>query len=179
MDHLEGDVTDVEVHFPNGDCHCDVTVCREDEDERCTEIFHHSGRVCRNCPGIVFADYDLVPHFIDRTREEFIVRTYLPRDHQLSEFVADLREVSHHVKVLRILHNDAADVDAQTTEVDLTRLTDKQQAALQRAIEAGYYESPPAVSLAELAPEFDVSESALSQRLARAEQTVLDQLFSP
>lgn len=178
MEHIEGDISDVEMHFPNGDCQCDVTVCRERETGQCVEVIHHSGKVCRNCPGIVFSKYDLVPHFIDRTAGKFVVRIYLPSDHRLSELVEDLRRVSHSVRVLRVLDIREDDVGSQTSEIDLSRLTDKQRKALERAIDGGYYESPPAVSLTELADEFGVSKSALSQRLARAERTVMGQLFS-
>lgn len=178
MDHLEGDVADVELHFPEGECHCDVTVCRESEEGRCVEVFHHSGDICTNCPGMVFGEYDTVPHFLDRTSDEFVVQTYLPADHQLSDLVQDLREVSESVRVLRIVNNQQNQIDEQTAEIDLTRLTDKQQEAMKRAVERGYYESPPRISLGGLAEEFDVSPSAVSQRLSRAEEHVLTQLFS-
>lgn len=178
MDHLDGDIADVELHFPEGECHGDVTVCRVDNGNRNVEIFHHSGEICENCPGVVFSEYDTVPHFLSRTNQEFVVRTYLPTNHQLSELVEDLRTVSRSVRVLRIMHNRNNDVDAQTAEVDLSQLTDKQHRALERAIERGYYASPPSVTLDELANEFDVSSSAMSQRLSRAETHVMGQLFS-
>lgn len=179
MDHLDGDIADVELHFPDGQCHGDVTVCRSDGDERCVEIFHHSGDLCENCPGVVFSQYDTVPHFLNRTNKEFIVRTYLPTDHRLSELVDDLRTVSHSVRVLRIMHNRNNDVDRQTADVDLSQLTEKQRTALERAVELEYYSSPPGVSLEDLAREFNVSPSAMSQRINRAEQHVMAQLFSP
>jgi AraC-like DNA-binding protein len=177
MDHLEGDIADVEMHFPNGDCQCDVTVCREEGAGHCVDIVHHSREVCRNCPGIVFSEYDLVPRFLDRDEEQFVVRTYLPADHQLSELVGDLREVSEWVRVLRIVDVDDDAGAPDVAEIDLTRLTDKQRDALLRAVDRGYYETPQAVSLDELAEEFGVSKSALSQRLTRAEGTVMAQLF--
>jgi predicted DNA binding protein len=177
MDHLDGDIADVELHFPNGDCQCDVTVCRTDGEDHCVDIVHHSGEICRNCPGIVFSEYDLVPHFLERNDDEFVVRTYLPTDHQLSELVGDLRDVSERVRVLRIIDVDGDDGGPDVAEVDLTRLTDKQRDALARAVDLGYYETPGAVSLDELAEEFGVSKSALSQRLARAERSVMAQLF--
>lgn len=177
MDHLDGDIADVEMHFPDGDCQCDVTVCREEEDGRCVDIVHHSGDVCQNCPGIVFSEYDLVPRFLERNEDEFVVRTYLPRDHHLTELVEDLRNVSHRVRVLRIIDIGDDGDEPQISEVELSQLTDKQRGALARAVERGYYETPQAVSLADLADEFGVSKSALSQRLSRAEQQVMSQLF--
>lgn len=178
MERIEGEIADVALHFPQGDCQCDVTVTRESDEEREVDIVHHSGKICAHCPGIVFREYNLVPRFIERRPDRFVVRTYLPVDHQLSDLVADLREVSESVRVLKVLDIRDSDMDAQSVEVDLSVLTDKQREALELATARGYYGSPPEVSQTELAAEFDVSESALSQRLARAEENVLSQLFS-
>jgi hypothetical protein len=177
MEHIEGDISDVELHFPNGDCHCDVTVCRPDGDGHCVEVMHHSGTVCRNCPGIVFSEYELVPRFLERTTGKFLIKTYLPSDHQLSELVDDLRAVSHSVRVLRIIDIDRSPPGSQPVDVDLGLLTRKQRETLEAATERGYYDTPPGVALADLAETEGVSESALSQRLARAERTVMTQLF--
>jgi predicted DNA binding protein len=81
------------------------------------------------------------------------------------------------VRVLRIVDVDDDAGAPDVAEIDLTRLTDKQRDALLRAVDRGYYETPQAVSLDELAEEFGVSKSALSQRLTRAEGTVMAQLF--
>jgi hypothetical protein len=178
MEELEGDIADVELQFPNGECNCDVTVCKDDKGDQSIDIFHHSGEICENCPGIVFSEYGLVPHFLDRCPENFVVRSFLPSDNQLSELIDDLRRVAHNVRILRILDLQDYAVDSRAKEIDMSQLTDKQQDTLERAVERGYYESPPEVSLSELAGEFDISEAALSQRLARAERTVMGELFS-
>ncbi|WP_433629277.1 helix-turn-helix domain-containing protein [Halomicrococcus sp. NG-SE-24] len=52
-------------------------------------------------------------------------------------------------------------------------LTDKQQEALARALNRGYFASPQQVTLTELATEFDISQQALSQRLRRGNEAVL------
>jgi predicted DNA binding protein len=178
MEHLDGEIADVALHFPGGDCQCDVTLTSENDGEQEIDIVHYSGDICEHCPGIVFREYNLVPRFIERTSERFTVRTYLPADHQLSELIADLREVSKDVRVLKVLNIRDSDLDGDRAEVDLSDLTDKQREALELATARGYYDSPPEVSQATLAEAFDVSESALSQRLARAEKNVLSQLFS-
>lgn len=178
MDHLDGDIADIELHFPDGQCQADVTVCHTDTAERNVEIYNHTGDLCENCPGVIFSEYNAVPRFLNRTNEMFVVQTHLPLDHRLSELVADLRTVSESVRVLRIIHNREMDVEDQTANVDLSAMTDKQRQALERAVEMGYYASPPTVALEELAREFEVSTSAMSQRINRAEQHVLTQLFS-
>lgn len=178
MEELDGDIADVELQFPDGECFCDVTVCRNDGNDQCVDIVHHSRDICENCPGIIFSDYGLVPHFLERNDEDFIVRSYLPSNHQLSELVEDLRRVSHSVRVLRILNLHDTGIDSRAREVDMTQLTEKQREALEFAYNRGYYQSPPEISMAELAREFDISEAAFSQRLARAERTVFGELFS-
>ena len=67
---------------------------------------------------------------------------------------------------------DVRALDGETVTVDTSVLTDVQRETLIRAVEAGYYATPRAVSLDSLAQEFDVSKSAVSQRLRKAEATI-------
>ncbi|UWG47331.1 Transcriptional regulator, contains HTH domain [Halanaeroarchaeum sp. HSR-CO] len=177
MDDLEGEISNVELYFPEGECHSDVTVCRDEGEKRSVEVFNHKGDVCDNCPGTVFNEFDLVPRFQDRSRKGFIVQVHLPSNDQLSELVADLREVSEFVRILRIVDVRQSQLDDVIGEVDFTQLTDKQRDALKGAVDAGYYGLSHDASLENLAEEFGISTSALSQRLARAEQNVMAQLF--
>jgi len=50
------------------------------------------------------------------------------------------------------------------------RLSAKQEAALEAAVDHGYYETPRAVHVAELADHLDVARSTLAYRLRRAEE---------
>lgn len=177
VDEISAEITDITLQFPGDDCHSDVTVASDDSDRE-VDIVHHSGDRCPNCPGVIFSEYDLVPQFIDQDGEAFLVRTYLPADHQLSDLIEDLRRVSSRVSVQKIHDIRQSDVDALISELDLSLLTSKQRTAVERAVERGYYSSPPGVSLTVLADDFDVSESALSQRLSRAEETLMGQIFS-
>ncbi|AOW80526.1 bacterio-opsin activator HTH domain-containing protein [Halodesulfurarchaeum formicicum] len=178
MDQLEGQVSDVELHFPNGECHADVTVSEDDGVDPCrVEVINYSGEVCQNCPGTIFADYGLVPRFLERNDDEFVVQTHLPTNHDLSDVVADLRAVSERVTVVRIVDMRNEDVSGISAEIDLSQLTAKQHEALESAVKGGYYGLSQEVSLEVLAGEIGISTSALSQRLARAERHVLTQLF--
>jgi predicted DNA binding protein len=56
-----------------------------------------------------------------------------------------------------------------TTEINTDSITDKQQTALEKAIEMGYYEQPRTTDLGAIAAELGVSDSAVSQRLNNAE----------
>ncbi|GAB7090231.1 hypothetical protein JCM18237_05020 [Halorubrum luteum] len=73
---------------------------------------------------------------------------------------------------------DVRTLDGETVTVDTSVLTDVQRETLVRAVEAGYYSTPRAVSLDSLADEFDVSKSAVSQRLRKAEATIAQRVVS-
>ncbi|MFC7192624.1 helix-turn-helix domain-containing protein [Halocatena marina] len=61
---------------------------------------------------------------------------------------------------------------------DLWNLTDREQETLLAAVEAGYFETPRATNLGELAEEFDISKSATSKNLRRSQRKVLEQLIA-
>ncbi|MDJ1432523.1 helix-turn-helix domain-containing protein [Halostagnicola sp. A-GB9-2] len=86
------------------------------------------------------------------------------RDRLLEEDVsADLRRVS--------------DVTSETTRD--TRLTPEQQEALEAALEEGYFEIPRQISMEELAATLDISHQALSERLRRAYETLVNEELQP
>jgi len=61
--------------------------------------------------------------------------------------------------------------------IDLGTMTATQWETLERAYERGYYDQPRKVTLADLAEEFDVTKSAISQRLRGAEGTLVAATF--
>ena len=60
-----------------------------------------------------------------------------------------------------------------------TRLTPQQQEALTAALERGYFEIPRGISMEELAAELGISHQALSERLRRAYETLVDAELQP
>ncbi|GAB3019434.1 helix-turn-helix domain-containing protein [Natronobiforma cellulositropha] len=60
-----------------------------------------------------------------------------------------------------------------------TRLTPQQQEALAAAFEHGYFEIPRRISMEELAAELGISHQALSERLRRAYETLVDAELQP
>ncbi len=66
--------------------------------------------------------------------------------------------------------------DGTTVPVDVGELTEKQRRTIVRAVELGYYATPRRASLETLSEEFDVSKSAVSQRLGKAESTIVRQI---
>jgi hypothetical protein len=195
MDDLEGAIVDVKADYTDGICRCDVTVCGGDgdcgcgEDYECDceddgagdgdcEVVHVTAPVCDCCPGVIFAEYGCVPRILERKEGSFVIATYVSSVDVVSDLVSELRRVCSRVEVRSLVNTDACEGSSETREVDLSAVTGKQRQALALAVDAGYYDTPQTASLDELAEEFDISPSALSQRLARAEGTLLGQIFA-
>lgn len=126
---------------------------------------------------------------------------HIARDHLGDGLLFDTRHESRHY-TWRIIHSDESDVSAFFDELETavgdcaqmemlrtaatstsmssgdnsaTELSPKQEAALQAAVEHGYYESPRKVDVAELAEHLDVPRSTLTYRLRRAEEHLAKQ----
>lgn len=85
----------------------------------------------------------------------------------LSEFQAVCEENSITVDLQSITNGLVDD------EASAYGLTDRQKEALTLALSRGYYETPRAVSAAELADELDISQPSMSDLLRRAERQLL------
>ncbi len=64
--------------------------------------------------------------------------------------------------------------EAQTIVVD--GISPKQWETIEAAVDHGYYQTPKAASLTDLAEELGVSKSAVSQRLNRVERNLIQSL---
>ena len=69
--------------------------------------------------------------------------------------------------------------DVTDTEQPEPRLTPEQHEALEAALELGYFEIPREISMEELAGELEISHQALSERLRRAYETLVDGELQP
>jgi predicted DNA binding protein len=71
------------------------------------------------------------------------------------------------------------DVKSVTHQVETTQLlTAKQTKLVNRAIEAGYYDTPRRVTLTDLADDLDLAKSTCSETLHRAEEKIIKQFAS-
>lgn len=68
--------------------------------------------------------------------------------------------------------------EVELAQIDVGRITPKQWEALELAYDSGYYSRPRETDLQELADEFDISKSAVSQRLRSAEKRLVDALLT-
>lgn len=177
MDGLDGEVVDVDVRFRDGQCHCDVTV-DEGEDEPRLTTKHYSRDVCLHCPGVSFRAFDCIPRFLRHEQGSFYIRTFAPDAATVADLVEALRSKCQRVRLVRLTDVEGEEgLFRQVLEVDATALTPTQRRTLERAVEMGYYDPNREITQAELADDLGISTSALSQRLRRAEATVMRQLL--
>lgn len=71
---------------------------------------------------------------------------------------------------------DVRDEERSTVTISPEKLTEVQRRTLLRAVEVGYYAEPREATLADLSAAFNVSKSAISQRLHGAEATIVRQV---
>lgn len=173
LDDLAEDLLAVDVRYHDGDCQCEVTVDGRDG----AETKHFSRQICSYCPGVVFSKHECIPRFSRCSDGSFVIRTFAPDTETVADLVSELRGVSRRVHLRRLVDAGAdEDLIATVFDVDVSVLTEKQRETLERAIEAGYYEPEGGGTLGDLAAEFDISKSALSRRLSRAEAKLMRQL---
>ena len=175
MDHVDGNIVDVDVRFDEGDCQCDIGVQKRTESGEQTATKYFSNNICDHCPGIVFADHGCIPRYLRIGDGSFVMETYVQDTETVSSIVSDVRERCKRVVVRSITSTERLEYP-ETCTVDVSTLTPKQREAVHRAKQAGYYDPDTKVPLGELATEMGISKSALSQRLQRAEANVIRQL---
>ncbi len=90
-----------------------------------------------------------------------------PDDVSASRFYAAHDDRVNPISIRRSSHETGAEVSSGTV------LTDKQREALRGALDAGYFEIPRRVHLAELADEFGITDNAMSERLRRGTATLV------
>ena len=173
MDEFADRVVDVDVRLDEDTCNVDATLRDAESDTVRTMFF--SEQLCDHCPGKIFSKYDCLPRYRRIDEGSFLMETYASNTDTVSDIVSEVRTISDSVSVKSIVPTDDSD-GSELEIVDLTEMTHKQRQALKLAKEAGYYDSTKQVSLQELAERMDVSTSALSQLLNRAESNVIKQL---
>ncbi len=173
LDDFEGEVVDVDVRYQLGRCLGEVEV-RECHDA-CSSTRQFSEPICEHCPGIVFSRHGCIPRFLQTGDGSFVVETRLDGVETLSSLVNEIRGRCASVTVRSIISTGGPD-GSESCAIDLSALTPKQREAVSLAQDRGYYDPSSEVPLSEMAADLDISTSALSQRLQRAEGNVLRQL---
>lgn len=173
MDEFEGNVLDVDVRYQMGQCLAEVELLECGETSSSTKQF--SSPICEHCPGIVFSRYGCIPRFLETGEGSFVVETRIDDVDTLSTIVNEIRQRCASVTVRSLTSTEGPD-GVESCSVDLTSLTPKQREAVSIAQDYGHYDPDSDTSLSDVAAELDISTSALSQRLQRAEGNVFRQL---
>ncbi len=173
LEEVGPDADRIDRQSSDGECHTETA--REPDDgtpagTTDTEIRHTKNEITSECYCPIFFEYDRIPKVTEVTDEGIVIRTYLPdRDH-LSALIADLRDVTESLSLRRLTRIDSVDGDrSNRVTLDLSTLTETEQETAAMAVASGYYETPRATSVGELAAELDITKSAMSQRLNSVE----------
>lgn len=144
-----------------GECHTEVTF--DDDPEGRAYL---KSAVSTKCICPIFEEHDCIPRIEAVESGSIIVVLTVRSRETLREIIGDLRTVGASVTVEWLV--TGAD-DDRTAQIEVSAITDKQQEALELAMDWGYYETPRGTDLGEIAAELEISESAASQRLNAAE----------
>ncbi|RLM67099.1 helix-turn-helix domain-containing protein [Halorubrum sp. Atlit-26R] len=157
----------------NGECHTETmnesgggTATTSAE----TEIRHAKKEITSECYCPIFFEYDCMPKITEVTDEAVVMQAYLPDRDRLSVLIDDLREVTDNLSLRQLTRVDTTDGDrSNRVTLDLSALTETEQETATMAVASGYYETPRATSVGELATELNITKSAMSQRLNSVE----------
>lgn len=144
-----------------GECHAQVTYGSDSEQQE-----YVKSTVTAHCICPVFEQHDCITEITGVSGDSVIMTVTVQSRDELRSIVTALDGVEATVSVERLVQGG----DCSTmTEIDASSITDKQEEALELAVESGYYEKPRRTDLGTLADELGISESAASQRLNAAE----------
>lgn len=177
LDDLPGEIVDADIRFQDGECHCDVALQTADDGESRMVRTHVSESICSHCPGVRLPRFDCIPQFVETDNGAFVIRTFASDSETIADLVEELRQCCESVRLESLTGGDNEEVFTESRDLDLSTLTDKQRTALEEAIDCGYYQSESGCGLDCVAKKLDVSRSAVSQRLGRAEERIMRQLL--
>lgn len=166
-------VTTVERWKFDGNCGLLVKGTPEDREQSTVEYSTHG---CHDeCYNQVLEENDCPATIVNVTSRGIIVHAYPSSRGRLTDVICDLSRIGD-VTVRRLADTAAIEGICDLRTVNMARLTTLERETLQFAIEDGYYERPRDADLSDLADEFGVSKSTLSQRLRSVEQKLILEL---
>lgn len=181
---FDGQVQEIRHQIAGDECHTDTTIetdeCECSSAQECTEVVHLAAEVDATCPCAVFSEFGCIPKLVDIVDGRLLIETYLSDRERLSELVDSLKTTSDGLWLRQLKRIKPTDAESRENVVtlDLFEITEKQREAVAKAVAKGYYSSPRKTSVEELADEFGISTSALSQRLKAAESKLATAAFA-
>lgn len=170
---IDSDIQNVDLQQMDGKCQASVVT-----DESDVRVLHTSKPMGTDCISWVFNDFGCVPHVMDAGDGHLTLSVY-PEDRKvLPELIEELRELGYVVNVERLAGVSQDVIQESTVLCDLSVLTEKQQEAVELAVERGYYDRCANSCMDSIADELGISKSALSRRLKSAEAKLVLELMS-
>ena len=188
VDHATGTpdaLAAIEAAFLDTDYYADCLATEDCNATQTTEVLDHTDETL-----VLYSHWERTPACASVP--------HIARDHLGDGVLFETRHEGRHY-TWRVIHSGAGDVGAffdaleaavgDCARMEMLRTADtaapagdtdgerrglspEQEAALRAAVEHGYYESPRAVDVGELAAHLDVPRSTLTYRLRRAEETL-------
>ncbi|OVE85655.1 helix-turn-helix domain-containing protein [Natronolimnobius baerhuensis] len=149
---------------------CEVQVLDRSSDTLVVYTYWERTEVCTSVPhvalehlgeGLLFETY--------REGRRYRWRIVLGSDAPIHDFFDALGDEVGECTGMEMLRLTDVDPDHSGGEGEPADLPREQRAALQAAVESGYYETPRQIELSDLATELEIPRSTLSYRLRRAE----------
>jgi predicted DNA binding protein len=191
VDHATGtpDALDaIEDAFLNSDYYADCLATEDCNATQTTQILDHTNDtlvlysywertpLCSSIPHIA-RDY-LGDGLLFDTRHEsrhYTWRIIHSGEGDVSAFFEELETAVGDCARMEMLRTAATSTSASNTDDRTTEMSPEQEAALQAAVEHGYYESPRKIDVGELAEHLNAPRSTLTYRLRRAEEYLAKQ----
>lgn len=191
VDHATGTpdaLADIEDAFLNSDYYADCLATEDCDATQTTQILDYTEDtlilysywertpLCSSIPHI--ARDHLGDGLLFDTRHEsrhYTWRIIHSGEGDVSAFFDELATAVGDCARTEILRTAATSTSANNTNERTTQLSPEQEAALQAAVEHGYYESPREIDVGGLAEHLNVPRSTLTYRLRRAEEHLAKQ----
>lgn len=135
---------------------------------------------CEHCPWPIFERHGCILQILDVEGDSIVASVNVEDEIALQELLEELQAACEELRTITMVEpgRNCDPMEEEVGEVALSSLTKKERKALEMAVADGYYAIPRNAELSEIAEEFDITPSAMSQRLNRAEAKIVLQLFS-
>jgi predicted DNA binding protein len=135
---------------------------------------------CEHCPWPIFERLGCILQILDVHGDSVVASVNVADATVLQELLEELNDSCDDVRTVTMVEpgRNCDPLEDEVGEVSLSSLTEKEREALEIAVATGYYSTPRHAELSDVAEEFDITPSAISQRLNRAEAKIVMQLFS-
>jgi hypothetical protein len=153
-------------------------VVEDGPESRLVYAYTSGGRYCHSVPHLVARTFGEGPLFDARRRGNvYEWRVLLPGEGAGGE-VFDRLQDGLPDGVSLSLKQVGTPSSWSPVDISQTALSHDQRRAIETAVDLGYYETPRAASLGDIADVLDIPKSTLRYRLRHAEQWVTEQVFS-